>query len=161
MDPLIDAALAARENAHAPFSKFQVGAALEDIDGRIHTGCNVENATYGLTICAERVAVFKAISEGVAQVPPHRRRRRHRQPDAALRRLPPDPLGVLRRHGSRCWSTCTAKPKPTPQRSLPEALRCFVSCSFLPLRRLRCWPPSPPTGSGARATSSPWTRSAA
>jgi cytidine deaminase len=61
---LLDAALAARENAHAPFSKFKVGAALEDQTGRIFTGCNVENATYGLTICAERVAVFKAISEG-------------------------------------------------------------------------------------------------
>ncbi len=64
-NPLIAAALAVRANAFAPFSKFQVGAALEDMDGRIHTGCNVENATYGLTICAERVAVFKAISEGV------------------------------------------------------------------------------------------------
>jgi cytidine deaminase len=64
MDPLAEAALRARENAHAPFSKFKVGAALEDISGSIHTGCNVENATYGLTICAERVAVFKAISEG-------------------------------------------------------------------------------------------------
>ena len=51
-------------NAHAPFSKFQVGAALETADGKIITGCNVENATYGLTICAERVAIFKAISEG-------------------------------------------------------------------------------------------------
>jgi cytidine deaminase len=64
MDPLVEAALRARENAHAPFSKFKVGAAVEDDAGRIHTGCNVENATYGLTICAERVAVFKAISEG-------------------------------------------------------------------------------------------------
>jgi cytidine deaminase len=64
-DALLAAALAVRENAFAPFSKFKVGAALEDIDGRIHTGCNVENATYGLTVCAERVAVFKAISEGV------------------------------------------------------------------------------------------------
>jgi cytidine deaminase len=64
-DPLITAALAVRANAFAPFSKFQVGAALEDETGRIHTGCNVENATYGLTVCAERVAVFKAISEGV------------------------------------------------------------------------------------------------
>ncbi len=63
-DPLTEAALKARENAHAPFSKFLVGAAIEDSAGRIHTGCNVENATYGLTICAERVAVFKAISEG-------------------------------------------------------------------------------------------------
>lgn len=62
---LLRAALAARLHAHAPFSRFQVGAALEDESGRIHTGCNVENATYGLTICAERVAIFKAMSEGV------------------------------------------------------------------------------------------------
>jgi cytidine deaminase len=61
---LIDAALVARENAYAPFSKFKVGAAVEDDAGRIHTGCNVENATYGLTVCAERIAIFKAISEG-------------------------------------------------------------------------------------------------
>jgi cytidine deaminase len=65
MNELLQAALAARANAFAPYSKFQVGAALEDSDGRIHTGCNIENATYGLTVCAERVAVFKAISEGV------------------------------------------------------------------------------------------------
>jgi cytidine deaminase len=64
MNKLIEAALAARKNAHAPFSKFLVGAALQDESGRVFTGCNVENATYGLTICAERVAVFKAISEG-------------------------------------------------------------------------------------------------
>src|ERR1035438_7911683 len=63
-DRLVSAATHARTNAHAPFSKFRVGAAVEDADGRIHTGCNVENATYGLTICAERVAIFKAISEG-------------------------------------------------------------------------------------------------
>ncbi len=64
MANLTDAALAARNHAHAPFSHFQVGAALEATDGRVFTGCNVENATYGLTVCAERVAVFKAISEG-------------------------------------------------------------------------------------------------
>lgn len=63
-DVLLAAALAARENAHAPFSKFRVGAALEDETGRVHAGCNIENATYGLTLCAERVAVFKGISEG-------------------------------------------------------------------------------------------------
>jgi len=67
MDPLLACALAARENAHAPFSNFKVGAAIEDANGRIHTGCNVENATYGLTVCAERVALFKAISEGARQ----------------------------------------------------------------------------------------------
>jgi cytidine deaminase len=64
MSKLIQAALDVRNNAHAPFSHFLVGAALEDENGRIFTGCNVENATYGLTICAERVAVFKAVSEG-------------------------------------------------------------------------------------------------
>ena len=63
-DALISAATAVRENAHAPFSKFRVGAAVMDDRGRIFTGCNVENATYGLTICAERAAIFKAISEG-------------------------------------------------------------------------------------------------
>ena len=64
MSALLDAARAARLHALAPFSNFKVGAALETEDGRIVTGCNVENATYGLTICAERVAMFKAISEG-------------------------------------------------------------------------------------------------
>jgi cytidine deaminase len=64
MDSLVSAAIAARENAHAPFSEFKVGAAIEDSSGRIHTGCNVENATYGLTVCAERIAIFKALSEG-------------------------------------------------------------------------------------------------
>ncbi|HEV3080384.1 MAG TPA: cytidine deaminase [Gemmataceae bacterium] len=61
---LLEAACAVRENAHAAFSNFKVGAALETADGHIITGCNVENATYGLSICAERVALFKAISEG-------------------------------------------------------------------------------------------------
>lgn len=64
MTGLINAALAVRENAHAPYSKFRVGAALLDESGHIHSGCNVENSTYGLTVCAERIAVFKAISEG-------------------------------------------------------------------------------------------------
>src|SRR3984957_12408343 len=63
MTELLTAALAARQHAHAPYSHFLVGAALEDANGRIHTGCNVENATYGLSLCAERVAVFKAISD--------------------------------------------------------------------------------------------------
>jgi cytidine deaminase len=65
MDPLVDAAVSARENARASFSGFRVGAAIEDAEGRLHTGCNIENATLGLTICAERVALFKALSEGV------------------------------------------------------------------------------------------------
>jgi len=63
-ETLISAAKLARENAHAPFSNFRVGAALHAASGRIFGGCNVENATYGLTVCAERIALFKAISEG-------------------------------------------------------------------------------------------------
>ena len=63
-DPLVEAARAARERAVADYSGFKVGAALETADGRIITGCNIENATYGLTVCAERVAIFKALSEG-------------------------------------------------------------------------------------------------
>jgi cytidine deaminase len=61
---LVYAARIARDRALAAFSEFKVGAALETADGRIITGCNIENSTYGLTMCAERVAIFKAISEG-------------------------------------------------------------------------------------------------
>jgi cytidine deaminase len=55
----------ARRRAHAPYSRFKVGAALRTAAGEVVTGCNIENATYGLTLCAERVAVFKAVSEGL------------------------------------------------------------------------------------------------
>lgn len=61
---LIAAASKAREHAHAPYSDFRVGAALRANSGRIFTGCNIENSTFGLTLCAERVAVFKALSDG-------------------------------------------------------------------------------------------------
>jgi cytidine deaminase len=61
---LIAAARRARRNARAGFSGFKVGAALETADGTIVTGCNIENATYGLTVCAERVTMFKALSDG-------------------------------------------------------------------------------------------------
>lgn len=61
---LMAAAKRARRRAVAPFSNFKVGAAVETTTGKIFTGCNVENASYGLTMCAERVAIFKAISEG-------------------------------------------------------------------------------------------------
>src|ERR1041384_302453 len=67
---LVAEARKARRRAVAEYSKFKVGAALETADGTIITGCNIENATYGLTLCAERVAMFKALSEG------HRRFRR-------------------------------------------------------------------------------------
>ena len=63
-DKLVAAARAARLHAVSDFSGFKVGAAIETSDGVVVTGCNIENATYGLTICAERVAIFKALSEG-------------------------------------------------------------------------------------------------
>ena len=63
-DKLVSLAIEARKKAHAPYSNFAVGAALLTRSGRVYTGCNVENASYGLSVCAERVAVFKAVSEG-------------------------------------------------------------------------------------------------
>ncbi|SDY67278.1 cytidine deaminase [Thermoactinomyces sp. DSM 45892] len=65
MKKLIELAMEARENAYVPYSKFPVGAALLAADGSIFKGCNVENASFGLTNCAERTAIFKAVSEGV------------------------------------------------------------------------------------------------
>jgi cytidine deaminase len=61
---LYDLALEARLNAHAPYSRFRVGAAVRCVTGRAYAGCNVENSSYGLTVCAERVAVWKAVSTG-------------------------------------------------------------------------------------------------
>ena len=61
---LVLAALEARKNAYAPYSKFTVGAAVQTQSGRIYTGCNIESASYSPTICAERTAIFKAVSEG-------------------------------------------------------------------------------------------------
>jgi cytidine deaminase len=63
-EQLIETATAARVRSVAPFSNFKVGAALQTKDGRVFTGCNIESASYGLTVCAERVAIWKALSEG-------------------------------------------------------------------------------------------------
>jgi cytidine deaminase len=64
LQQLIDIATDVRERAIAPFSDFRVGVAVETDDGKVYTGCNIESASYGLTVCAERVAVWKALSEG-------------------------------------------------------------------------------------------------
>ena len=67
IESLIEAAKRARSQAVAPFSNFQVGAVVRTADGKVYTGCNVESASYGLTVCAERVAIWKALSEGERQ----------------------------------------------------------------------------------------------
>jgi cytidine deaminase len=92
---LLDQARKARLFALAPYSHFQVGAALETADGQVITGCNIENATYGLTICAERVAVFKALSDG--------ERRFTRIAIVADTQLPTPPCGACRQI---LWEFC-------------------------------------------------------
>ena len=92
---LIAAAFAAAEQAYAPYSDYPVGAALLFADGAVITGCNIENASYGLTLCAERVAIFKAVSEG-------ERRFRRLAVVADTRRLTP-PCGACRQI---IWEFC-------------------------------------------------------
>ncbi len=67
-DELVSAARAAREKAYAPYSRYQVGAAVQTVEGRVFTGCNIENASYGLSICAERTAIFAAVAAGAREI---------------------------------------------------------------------------------------------
>lgn len=68
MNDLVQSAIKARSNAYAPYSVYDVGAAVLGSDGQVYTGCNVENVSYGLTVCAERTAIVKMVSEGCRQI---------------------------------------------------------------------------------------------
>ena len=91
---LCRAAIAMLDRSYSPYSHFPVGAALECSDGTVFTGCNIENAAYGLTICAERTAIFKAISEGRRDFQTHRHRWEERGLLRPLRLLPAGNAGV-------------------------------------------------------------------
>ena len=132
-DHLITIAKQSRENAHAPYSNFRVGAALRATSGRIFGGCNVENATYGLTVCAERIAIFKAISEGERGFDTIVRRHGHRHPHATLRCLPPTYLGILRRHSCHPHEPQRQNRTNPDARPLPQALRLHQPLSSLHL----------------------------
>ena len=121
----LSAPRAARARTRTPqFSHFKVGAALETTDGTIITGCNIENATYGLTICAERVAMFKALSEG------HRGFTRiaivadTEVADAAVRRVPPDSVGVRRQPRDPSRQPDRGEGHPPAEGPAADALRC-------------------------------------
>jgi homotetrameric cytidine deaminase len=99
-EELIARAVEVRENACADYSHYKVGAALLASSGKVYTGCNIENSTYGLTVCAERVALWKALSEGERNVHANCGGDFQRASCLTLRRLPATPLGILRRHRS-------------------------------------------------------------
>ena len=117
---LVAAARTAREHAVADFSHFKVGAALETDAGEIVTGCNVENASYGLTICAERVAIFKALSEG--------KRRFRRIAVAADTESPTPPCGACRQI---IWEFCGDI--PVVLANLTEVTATMAMKDLLPL----------------------------
>jgi cytidine deaminase len=131
---LIDAALAARQRAVAPYSRFQVGAALLTKSGRIIGGANVESASYGLTCCAERVALFKALTEG----------EREFVAMAVVARTPhgPRPCGACRQllaeyaRGARLWVADSDYPSKVKEFKVRDLLpNAFLDVPGVPVRR--------------------------
>lgn len=120
-DELLDAAKTALQNAHAPYSRFRVGAAVRDEQGGLFAGCNIENASYGLTVCAERVAIFSAIASGA--------RRLKGLAVVADGPLPPYPCGACRQvmeeflaPGARIWVAPARGSRQPESFSLKELL---------------------------------------
>jgi len=124
---LIAAAQAARRNAYVPYSRFRVGAALVTVSGKIYTGVNVENTSYGLTICAERVAVGKAVSDG---------HRRFRAIAIAAPSASPTPCGACRQvlaEFGDCLVICIDSRRPRRQASTQaRRVRIYQLAELLP-----------------------------
>ena len=115
-DELIRSALDAQKRAFCPYSNFPVGAALRTASGRIYQGVNVENASFGLTICAERVAASAAVAAGEREFTGHRRREPRRR--FAVRRLPAVPGRVQPEPADRDGRLAQARAKATRRRSI-------------------------------------------
>lgn len=126
---LIALARQARNRAYVPYSRFPVGAAVETADGSIYTGCNIENASYGATNCAERTAIFKAISEGARQI--------RRLAVACTNDVPCMPCGICRQVMAEFavpdfYCLCAAGPEPGPGE--PDRVRSLTLDDLLPNR---------------------------
>lgn len=126
---LIALARQARDNAYVPYSNFPVGAAVETADGQIFTGCNIENASYGATNCAERTAIFKAVSEGARQV--------RRLAVACTEDEPCMPCGICRQVMAEFASPdfhCLCVPGPAPEPGQADRIRLLGLEELLPNR---------------------------
>lgn len=126
---LIALARQARNRAYVPYSRFPVGAAVETADGSIYTGCNIENASYGATNCAERTAIFKAISEGARQI--------RRLAVACTNDVPCMPCGICRQVMAEFavadfYCLCAAGPEPGPGET--DRVRSLTLDDLLPNR---------------------------
>jgi cytidine deaminase len=134
---LIAAARQAAKAAYAPYSKFRVGAAVLTRSGRIHTGCNVENASYGLSNCAERTAIFKAVADGrreIIAVAVYTSTQKPTPPCGACRQ-------VINEFGPRAVILCTCNSRVRLETTLDQLLPAAFGLKQLPpaASRLKGW----------------------